>query len=191
VSVPDDELVRRCRTGDPTAMRLLVERFQSDVYGLCYRMLRHPHDAEDVAQEVFLRVFRSLGRWDDSRPFKPWLIGIAVNRCRTFIGRRGKLPETVDYLAESAATRPEPADGDELHAEIRMAVDELRPDYRNVFVLFHEQGRPYEEIADAIGRPVGTIKTWLHRARGEILARLRRRGLYPDPETPPNPLAAR
>ena len=191
MSVPDDELVRRCRAGDPSAMRQLVERFQGDVYGLCCRMLRNPHDAEDVAQEVFIRVFRSLGRWDASRPFKPWVVAIAVNRCRTFIGRRGKLPELVEYLAETLATKPEPTDGDELHAEIRSAVDDLRPDYRTVFVLFHEQGQAYDEIAEAVGRPVGTIKTWLHRARAEILARLRRRGLYPDPETPPNPLAAR
>src|SRR5579883_3393602 len=87
-------------------MRELVDRFQPDVYGLCTRLLRHTHDAEDVAQEVFLRVFRSLSRWDATRPLRPWVIGITVNRCRTWISRRPRRPEPVDFLAETAAAGP-------------------------------------------------------------------------------------
>lgn len=177
MSAADAELVRRCLRGEPAAMRELVDRFQPDVFGLCTRLLRHTHDAEDVAQEVFLRVFRSLGRWDDSRPLRPWVIGITVNRCRTWISRRPRRPELVDFLAETAAAGPTDEGGNELATEIRAAVDELRADYREVFVLFHDEGQPYDQIAEAIGRPVGTVKTWLHRARAEILARLRRRGL--------------
>jgi RNA polymerase sigma-70 factor (ECF subfamily) len=105
-------------------------------------------------------------------------MGIAVNRCRTWIGRRGKGPELTEYLHETPDHRPED-DTAELHREIRAAVDALRGDYRIVFVLFHERGQSYEEIADAIGRPVGTIKTWLHRARTELIERLRSRGLVP------------
>ena len=92
----DDDLVRRCRQGRPDAMRELVERFQSDVYALCARLVSHRHDAEDVTQEVFLRVFRSLRRWDPARPLKPWIMTIAVNRCRTWLGRRRRIPEPVD-----------------------------------------------------------------------------------------------
>jgi RNA polymerase sigma factor (sigma-70 family) len=68
-------------------------------------------------------------------------------------------------------------DSAELVAEIQTALAELRPEYRAVFVLFHEQGQPYEDIAEALDRPVGTVKTWLHRARSEVLQRLRRRGM--------------
>src|SRR5438270_8091072 len=171
-------------------MRALVDRFQPDVYGLCARLLNHTHDAEDVSQEVFLRVFRSLRKWDADRPLRPWVIGIAVNRCRTWISRRPRRPEPVDFLAETAAAGPAPDEGTELSAEIRSAVDDLRADYREVFVLFHEHGRGYEEIAEAVGRPVGTVKTWLHRARAVILDRLRRRGLVPaEGENEPNPPA--
>jgi len=179
VSVDDVTLVRRCLRGDAVAVRTLVERFQAEVFGLCVRLLGHRHDAEDVTQEVFLRVFRSLGGWDAARPLKPWLMGIAVNRCRTWLTQRARRPESVDYLQDVAAGPPADDSAELLH-EIRAALAELRPEYRIVFVLFHERGQPYEDIALALERPVGTIKTWLHRARLEILDRLRRRGMVCD-----------
>ena len=172
-------LVQRCLLGQPDAIRQLVERFQAEVFGLCVRLLHHRHDAEDVTQEVFLRVFRSLRRWDAARPLKPWVMGIAVNRCRTWLAQRARRPEPVDYLQDTASGPPAD-DSAELLSEIRAAVEGLRPDYRAVFVLFHENGQAYEEIALALGRPVGTIKTWLHRARLEVLDRLRRRGMVSE-----------
>jgi RNA polymerase sigma factor (sigma-70 family) len=187
----DAALVRRCLAGDPAACRELVGRFQTDVFAVCQRLLSHSHDAEDVTQEVFLRVFRSLTRWDSARPLRPWVLGIAVNRCRTWIGRRAARPELADYLHETPDHRPAD-DSTELRTEIRAAVDALRDEYREVFVLFHEQGQSYEEIAEAVGRPVGTVKTWLHRARFELLERLRSRGLVPDEEHPaPHPKGER
>jgi RNA polymerase sigma factor (sigma-70 family) len=176
VAVEDADLVRRCLRGDADAVRQLVDRFQAEVYGLCVRLLTHRHDAEDVAQEVFLRIFRSLRRWDPSRPLKPWIVGITVNRCRTWLSQRSRRPELIDYLQDTAAA-PAADDSAELIREIRDALAELRPEYREVFVLFHEQGHPYEDIAEALERPVGTIKTWLHRARTEVLDRLQRRGM--------------
>ena len=178
MSADDAALVRRCLRGDPEAIQTLVDRFQPEVYGLCVRLLNHRHDAEDVAQEVFLRVFRSLRRWDRTRPLRPWIMGITVNRCRTWLTQRARRPEPVDYLQDTAPT-PSAGDAAELLSEIQAARNQLRPEYRCVFVMFHEQGLPYEEIATALSRPVGTIKTWLHRARLEVLERLRQRGMVP------------
>ncbi|MCI0701785.1 MAG: RNA polymerase sigma factor [Planctomycetia bacterium] len=179
----DAALVQRCLASDPAAARELVERFQTDVLAVCRRLLAHVHDAEDVTQEVFLRVFRSLRTWDNQRPLRPWILSIAVNRCRTWIGRRAKGPELADYLHEAPDQRPTD-DSSELVREIRAAVDALRDEYREVFVLFHEHGRSYEEISEVVDRPVGTVKTWLHRARLELLDRLKSRGLVPEEEQP-------
>jgi len=179
VSADDASLVRRCLRGDAEAIALLVQRYQGDVYGLCVRLLGHRQDAEDVTQEVFLRIFRSLEGWDATRPLKPWIMGIAVNRCRTWLAQRSRRPELVDYLHDTVAGQPDDDTG-ELLGEIRTALGDLRVEYRTVFLLFHEQGQPYETIAQALNRPVGTIKTWLHRARLEILERLRQRGMLPD-----------
>jgi RNA polymerase sigma-70 factor (ECF subfamily) len=181
VSAEDANLVRRCLKGDESAIHALVERFQSDVFGLCVRLLHHRHDAEDVTQEVFLRIFRSLKRWDAHRPLKPWIMGITVNRCRTWMAARAKRPELVDYLQETASSKPVD-DSPELVREINAAVRELRWEYRSVFVMFHERGLPYEDIAEAIEKPVGTVKTWLHRARLEVLERLRQRGMITEVE---------
>jgi RNA polymerase sigma factor (sigma-70 family) len=179
VSGDDAGLVRRCLRGEPEAVRTLVDRFQAEVYGVCLRILNHRHDAEDVTQEVFLRIFRSLRRWDAERPLWPWILGITVNRCRTWLAQRSRRPELVDYLHEVVAGPPSD-DSAELVREIAAAVKELRPEYRSVFVLFHQQGQAYEDIAQALERPVGTIKTWLHRARLEVLERLRRRGMVSE-----------
>jgi RNA polymerase sigma-70 factor (ECF subfamily) len=184
VTTDDATLVRRCLRGEAEAVRLLVGRFQAEVFGLCVRLLHNRHDAEDVTQEVFLRVFRSLRGWDPSRPLKPWVMGITVNRCRTWLTQRSRRPELADYLQDTVAG-PAADDAAELLHEIQAALAELRAEYRTVFVLFHEQGQPYEDIALALGRPVGTIKTWLHRARLEILERLRRRGMVSDLPAPP------
>lgn len=172
----DAEIVRHCLKRDAAAMRRLIERFQSEVFGLCSRMLNNRHDAEDVSQEVFMRVFRSLHRWDKRRPLRPWVMGITVNRCRTWLTQRAKRPELHENMHETAECRTQDESAELIH-EIAAAVSALRPDYRAAFVMFHEQGLPYEEIAEALGRPVGTIKTWLHRARTDLLKRLRERGM--------------
>jgi RNA polymerase sigma factor (sigma-70 family) len=176
VANEDSSLVRRCLKGDPEAVRALVERFQPLVFGLCFRLLQDRHDAEDVSQEVFLRVFRSLKGWDATRPLKPWIMGITVNCSRTWAAQRNKQPDAAPYLQDTAPSRPED-DSVELVSEIQAALAGMRLDYRTVFVMFHEHGEPCEEIAKVLGKPVGTVKTWLRRARMEVLDHLRRRGI--------------
>ena len=119
-----------------------------------------------------------LSGFDASRPLRPWLLGIAANRCRTALSRREKLPSLTESPEDCADHRPPPpVDADELAFELERALERLRPEYRAVFTLFHEQNLAYDEIARVLDRPVGTVKTWLHRARAELAEHLSRRGV--------------
>jgi RNA polymerase sigma factor (sigma-70 family) len=175
----DAALVEALRSGDPQAPRLLIERFQGMVFGLCFRMMNHQQDAEDVVQETFVRALRSMARFDSNRPIRPWLLEIAANRCRTALARRSRRPmlASADSVEDRADSRPQVGDPDDLAAELERALSSLRPEYRLVFVLFHEQNLMYDEIAQAVSRPVGTVKTWLHRARAQMAEILSRRGV--------------
>lgn len=177
--IDDARLIQRCLDGDEACMRALVERFQGIVFRLCQRMLGHREDAEDVAQDVFLRVFRSLRKWDSSRPFKPWLLTIAANRCRTALSKRSRVPVATELQIHppSAASELESLG---LSEELQLALGELRDDYRMCFVLFHQQELSCAEVAEIMQCPEGTVKTWLHRARRKLADSLIRRGVVTD-----------
>jgi RNA polymerase sigma factor (sigma-70 family) len=177
VAMDDRALVEALLAGEPNAPRRLIERFQAVVFALCYRMMGQRQDAEDVMQETFLRALRAIAGFDAGRPVRPWLLGIAANRCRTALAKRKRRPGLAESVDECVDHRPGLSDPDDLAGELERAVERLRPEYRIVFNLFHEQNLAYEEIAVAIARPVGTVKTWLHRARAELAEHLSRRGV--------------
>jgi len=169
-------LVSQCLAGSQSAMLTLVERFRGQVFGLCYRMLGQRQDAEDAAQETFVRVLKNLHRWDQGRDFEPWLLAIAGNRCRTALAARRRRPvadSAVELLADDA---PDQRPGQQLAEEVQLALAELRGEYRQAFLLFHDHELSYGEIAQAMDVPLGTIKTWVHRARRELIDLLRQRG---------------
>jgi RNA polymerase sigma-70 factor (ECF subfamily) len=180
VSVSDEaELVRGCLAGDANALRAFVLRFQAAIFGLCFRMLSHREDAEDVSQEVFLRAFRKLEQWDSSRPLMPWVLTIAANRCRTWLSgrtRRNLPAEFAENVADASVTDSRL----DLAEELQQALDRLREEYRLCFVLYHLNEVPLAEIAEITGNPIGTVKTWLHRARRELADHLQRRSIVPQ-----------
>lgn len=171
------ELIDRCLGGDQKAMRELVDQYQALVYGLCFRMLGHRQDAEDITQEVFVRVFRSLERWDPERDFKPWLLAIAGNRCRSLLSTKRRKMVHAEFVEEIPDRTPNQEAADNLSEEVQLALEEMRAEYRQAFLLFHEQELSYIEIGAALDCPVGTVKTWVHRARKELIERLNRRGV--------------
>ena len=177
----DATLIQHCLAGDEVAMRAFTAKYQNLVFSLCLRMLGHREDAEDVAQESFLRIFRALHRWNPTRPVKPWLLTIVANRCRTALARRSKLPALNEVAISLEAERHEQSRQEreqlELSEELRVALAGLREEYRMCFVLFYQQELSYEEIAEIMDRPQGTVKTWLHRARAQIVECFHKRGM--------------
>jgi RNA polymerase sigma-70 factor, ECF subfamily len=174
------KLVHRCLAGEQAAFEELVDTFGAQVFALCFRMLRHRQDAEDVAQDSFVRALRSLRRWDPEREFLPWLLAIAGNRCRTMLSARMRRPSArplVEGMSESA-TNLEATDN--LAEEVERALATLRLEYRQAFLMFHEHQLSYAQISEALGCPLGTVKTWVHRARHELVVQLKQRGVIED-----------
>lgn len=158
----------------------LVDRFKGQVFGLCYRMLGHRQDAEDVAQETMVRVLKNLHRWDPDREFTPWLLAIAGNRCRTCLAKRMRRP-SMHVLDQPIPERPFRSDeADQLKEEVGLAIGQIRNEYGEAFRHFHEGGLSYGEIAESMDVPLGTVKTWVHRARREIIQHLVRRGVIEE-----------
>ncbi len=174
------ELVDRCLRGDQSAMVDLVDHYRGQVFGLCYRMLRHRQDAEDVTQESFVRALRSLAKWDSQREFLPWLLAIAGNRCRTLLAMRMRQPAMNSLVEQLSDKTLEVIEGEQLAEEMDRALSTLRAEYREAFLLFHQHELSYAEISDALGCPLGTVKTWVHRARREMIAQLKQRGVVED-----------
>jgi RNA polymerase sigma-70 factor (ECF subfamily) len=172
-------LVGQCLAGDQSAMLALVERFRGQVFGLCYRMLGHRQDAEDAAQETFVRVLKNLHRWDPTRAFEPWLLAIAGNRCRTALAARKRRPAAEAAVELVADDAPDEGSARQLAEEVQLALGRLRDEYRQAFLLFHQHELSYAEIAEAMKIPLGTVKTWVHRARRELIDALRQRGAIP------------
>ncbi|MBN1855017.1 MAG: sigma-70 family RNA polymerase sigma factor [Pirellulales bacterium] len=170
-------LVDACLVGDSTATAAFVARFRGPVFGLCYRILGHREDAEDMAQETLVRALRSLDRWDRDRPFEPWLLAIAGNRCRTLLARRYHRPKMQSDVSELADPRPDVNAAKFLAEEIELALSKVREEYRRAFLLFHERHLSYEQIGQVLDCPLGTVKTWVHRARKEIVSQLHSRGV--------------
>jgi RNA polymerase sigma-70 factor (ECF subfamily) len=171
---------RAAARGDRQAFARLVDQHKRAVFGLCLRLLRHPEDARDAAQEAFARAFASLASYDPSQPFGPWLLRIARNHCLDLLrrrvpeGRETSLDAEPEEGARTELADPEAARGDdvierrELAGALERAVGALPANYREVVHLFHVEHLSYKEIATTLDVPIGTVMTWLHRARARL-----------------------
>ena len=191
MTTTDAELVPRCRVGDESAWRELVGRHTRRVFGLAYRFTGRVDEAEDLTQEVFVKVYQTLGRYRESDgPFGGWLMAVARNHAIDRYRRRKqeRLRRADDPRAlETMPSRDEhPIVGLEREERTRLVHRGLRglpPDLRLPLILCDLQGRPYEEIATELGIPLGTVKSRINRARLELAKRLlgRRRELDGSP----------
>ncbi|MBI3522856.1 MAG: sigma-70 family RNA polymerase sigma factor [Chloroflexi bacterium] len=176
----DQEIVQACLSGDANAYAVLVERYGGRVYNIALRITGDGDSANDCSQEAFIRAYRALHQYDPTLPFGPWLYRITTNASLNHVRRWGAHEVTVDELPDSPEaleTGPEQSvvRREELD-EVLAALAELQPAYRAALTLRHMQQLSYQEVADALDLPMGTVKTHLHRARAALKARLAARG---------------
>jgi RNA polymerase sigma-70 factor (ECF subfamily) len=177
----DVEDVERVAAGDQRAFRDLVERYQDRIFGFCLRMLSDPSEAEDIAQDVFLTLYRHASSFRGESRVSTWLYRIAKNQTLNrlkYLDRRGRGSRTSLHVVKEealvdAGRRPdEHHEHRELWRHVRGALAELEEDYRLVVVLRDIDGLPYEEIAQITGLPKGTVKSRIHRGRQALASRL-------------------
>jgi RNA polymerase sigma-70 factor (ECF subfamily) len=176
-------LIRKCREGDRACFDALVGRYASRVYNLALRITGHSQDAEDAAQEAFVRAFRSMRKFRFQCEFSTWLYRIAVNASLDELKRRKRRPAPFSTLRrdEDDADPQYPSQEPDAHEAFQQrqrqevivkALNALPPHYRIVLTLYDVEGHSYEEIAAIIGAPVGTVKSRLNRARLALRALL-------------------
>lgn len=180
----DKQLVGMCRRGNERAARELVNRFQRPVFSIIYRMVRDREKAEDLAQETFVRTFNNLDRYDRSYKFSSWLFKIAYNLTVDHLRRKviktisihgspdavtADQQEATSVTLESTEEAPDARlESLELADQLESAIGKLREEYRTAIILRHVEGRAYEEIAEIMDIPLGTVKTYIFRARRQL-----------------------
>ena len=171
---PTPRELARAAAGDHEAFKLIVERYQAMVYSVAYNVLGDPVDAEDAAQESFLRCYRTLPQYRGEASFSTWLFRLALSNSLDYGRRQRRRPEPVE-VPEDMAETPAPGDGISAAALVR-ALGDLPEDYRTPTVLRDVYGLPYHEIAELTGRPLGTVKVMVHRGRVSLRLRLKAQG---------------
>lgn len=188
-SDPDRELVTRCQKKHPGAFEELVRRYQDRVFNLCFRFLREREVSEEIAQDVFVAVYKHIEGFKGDSKFSTWLFRVVANHCHNkskyLRRRRHKLQDSLDAPIESEdgdMKRELPDDPDRSPEElarrramnemIQAAIGELDEDHRVIVLLRDVEDMSYEEIGEILGLPEGTVKSRLHRARNELRAKL-------------------
>jgi RNA polymerase sigma-70 factor (ECF subfamily) len=187
-SLSDQEVVALARAGKEAAYRELLRRYERPVFSLIYRMVRDEALAEDLAQDSFVKVLNALDSYRPEYKFSSWVFKIANNVAIDQLRRReldtlsldgapdARTRDEVEATALQAVDRTETPlaelESRELGSRIEQAIAKLRPEYRSCILLRHVEGRSYEEIAEVLDLPLGTVKTYIHRARHELRAYL-------------------
>jgi RNA polymerase sigma-70 factor, ECF subfamily len=180
----DQEVVLLARSGRQAAYRELIRRYERPVFALLFRMVRDRELAEDLSQETFIKALNAIESYRPEFKFSSWIFKIANNAAIDHLRRReldtlsldgsphAETPEAMQATALQIGARQEsPLDtveAKELGSEIEAAIGRLRPEYRSCILLRHVEGRAYEEIAEILDLPLGTVKTYIHRARNEL-----------------------
>lgn len=174
MATDDGELIKCAQQGSEKALAALIARHQRYVYNLAFRMLGDVHEAQDLTQEAFLRMWRGLDRFRGDAKFTTWLYRIVVNLCCSRLPELRRqlatadIDETDPYALPAVAAPPGMVEEAEQHALLHQQIAALPEKYRLVITLFYLQEQNYQEIAQVLSLPVNTVKTHLFRARERL-----------------------
>ena len=166
--IEDLELVRRTRNGDTEAFSELVRRHQQVTYNLAYRYMRDATQAEDMAQEAFLKAYRLLNGFRGDSSFSTWLYRVTSSVCLTELSRRKRRSEVELQPTHYKNAAIQPNYTLDVPEQIRSCVTKLSDRYAEIVTLYYLKGVSYDEIAEAMDIPMGTLKTWMFRARKQL-----------------------
>jgi len=181
----DQALVEQVQQGDKRAFDVLVLKYQNKIIQLVYRYVHDPEEARDVAQEAFIKAYRAIGRFRGDSAFYTWLYRIAINTAKNYLVASGRRPPKSDIDAQDAeqydgamglkeyATPERMLLRDEIQDSIAKAIDELPDELRTAITLRELEGLSYEEIAQTMDCPIGTVRSRIFRARDAIDTRLK------------------
>ena len=174
------DLVACLQSGDPQAFEQVVVTHQHRVFGVALRMLRNRSDAEDVAQEVFLKAFRGIGSFRGTSTIGTWLYAITARVCLTRLKTQGRWrvsadKDVLEQLVDDKADTARDAEARERWLVAEEAIAALEPPFRAALILRDVEGLAYEEIAEALDLPLNTVKSRIHRARSSVVDALARR----------------
>ncbi len=176
--ISDDELIAAALGGRSDAFGTLVERYERAAYHLAYRTLHDTEEAKDATQEAFFKAFRGLRTFRPGAKFSTWIFTIVYHACCDRLARRRRYsPDELPDRADPAAGPQEQAESADEARRLRAAIDALPEKYRTVITLFHLQNKQYEEIAQVLGLPMGTVKTHLFRAKDLLRKTLENDGM--------------
>ncbi len=190
------ELVERWKCGDKKAFGALVRRYMADAYLIALGFTRNSEDARDLSQDAFIKAFQARDQFDPDRPFYPWFYRILRNRCLNFVQREARKSEPLCYennpdrerFASPSATPLENLERDEQNRLLHAAIEALSFEHREVIVLKNFKGYSYEEIANTLAIPIGTVMSRLYYARKmlrKILIDLEQHGVVETPDLVP------
>ena len=164
----DNELVKQCLEGNNDAFSELISRYKRLIYSVAYKFSRDNEEVNDMAQEAFIKIYRSLSKYDSQYKFSTWSVKVATNICLDAV-RRKKLNcvsyEELESRVGSVNSPEERFIRKEKSMAVREAISELPEIYRLPIVLYHQKGMSYKEIAEALGKPMSIIKNRIFRAR--------------------------
>jgi len=181
----DKKLIEKCKEYDKYSFMKLYKMYEKYLYSLCFNYVQNPHDALDMVQEIYIKIFKNINKFDTDMPFHPWIRKISVNTCLNFtrtiknnvISMNANINDTEDEipLEDTFASKEnvlEEVINSETKTIIKRYLNEMPEEYRMVILLRYYEELSYNEIAEIIGKPLGTIKTEIYRAKAILRKKL-------------------